>query len=87
MMNGLKINLNHFPFLSYSGDNHGTWQLFRHVHSNLHNFNIIDEHLLAMLQPGQHDVGVGNNFTPMSYRQVEEIKKKRPMGQNGCFSR
>lgn len=50
-MKGLKIYLNHFPFLFYSGDNHGTSELFRHVHSNLHNFNIIDEHRLTMLQP------------------------------------
>ena len=75
-VNGQKIYLNHFPFLSYSGDNHGTWQLFGHIHSNSHNHNIIDEHRLAMLQPGQYDVGVDNNiFTPVSYRQVEEIIK------------
>ena len=77
-VNGQKIYLNHFPFLSYSGDNHGTWQLFGHIHSNSHNYNIIDEHRLAMLQPGQYDVGVdNNNFTPISFRQVEEIIKKR----------
>ena len=77
-VNGQKIYLNHFPFLSYSGDNHGTWQLFGHIHSNLHNYNIIDEHRLAVLQPTQYDVGVdNNNYTPVSFRQVEEIIKKR----------
>lgn len=77
-VNGQKIYLNHFPFLSYSGDNHGTWQLFGHIHSNLHNYNIINEHRLAVLQPGQYDVGVdNNNFTPVSYRQVEEIINNR----------
>lgn len=77
-VNGQKIYLNHFPFLSYSGDNYGTWQLFGHIHSNLHNYNVIDEHRLAMLQPGQYDVGVdNNNFTPVSYRQVEEIINNR----------
>ena len=75
-VNGQKIYLNHFPFLSYSGDNHGTWQLFGHIHSNLHNYNIIDEHRLAVLQLTQYDVGVdNNNFTPISFRQVEEIIK------------
>ena len=79
-VNGQKIYLNHFPFLSYSGDNHGTWQLFGHIHSNLHNYNIIDKHRLAVLQPGQYDVGVdNNNFTPVSYRQVEEIIKNRKL--------
>ena len=77
-VNGQKIYLNHFPFLSYSGDNHGTWQLFGHIHSNLHNYNIIDEHRLAVLQLTQYDVGVdNNNYTPVSFRQVEEIIKKR----------
>ena len=79
-VNGQKIYLNHFPFLSYSGDNHGTWQLFGHIHSNLHNYNIIDKHRLAELQPRQYDVGVdNNNFTPVSYRQVEEIIKNRKL--------
>ena len=79
-VNGQKIYLNHFPFLSYSGDNHGTWQLFGHIHSNLHNYNIIDKHRLPVLQPGQYDVGVdNNNFTPVSYRQVEEIIKNRKL--------
>lgn len=73
-VNGQKIYLNHFPFLSYSGDIHGTWQLFGHIHSNLHNYNIVSEQRLAMLQPNQYDVGVdNNNFTPVSYRQIEEI--------------
>ena len=79
-VNGQKIYLNHFPFLSYSGDNHGTWQLFGHIHSNLHNYNIIDKHRLDVLQPGQYDVGVdNNNFTPVSYRQVEEIINNRKL--------
>ena len=79
-VNGQKIYLNHFPFLSYSGDNHGTWQVFGHIHANLHNYNIIDKHRLAVLQPGQYDVGVdNNNFTPVSYRQVEEIIKNRKL--------
>lgn len=56
-VNGQKIYLNHFPFLSYCGDIHGIWQLFGHIHSNLHHYNIIDEHRLAMLQPSQYDVG------------------------------
>ena len=77
-VNGQKIYLNHFPFLSYSGDNHGTWQLFGHIHSNQQASNIIDKHRLTLLQPGQYDVGVdNNNFTPVSYRQIEQIIERR----------
>ena len=84
-VNGQKIYLNHFPFFSYCGDIHGTWQLFGHIHSNLHNCNIIDEHRLAMLRPNQYDVGVdNNNFTPVSYRQIEQIIKRR--SQRDVFS-
>ena len=79
-VNGQKIYLNHFPFLSYSGDNHGTWQLFGHIHSNQQESNIIDKHRLSMLLPSQYDVGVdNNNYTPVSYRQVEEIIKNRKL--------
>lgn len=27
-----KIYLNHFPYLCYSGENYGVWQLFGHIH-------------------------------------------------------
>lgn len=77
-VNSQKIYLNHFPFLSYSGDNHGTWQLFGHIHSNQQASNIIDKHRLTLLQPEQYDVGVdNNNFTPVSYRQIEQIIERR----------
>lgn len=77
-VNGQKIYLNHFPFLSYSGDNHGTWQLFGHIHSNQQASNIIDKQRLSMLLPNQYDVGVdNNNFTPVSYRQIEQIIERR----------
>ena len=77
-VNSQKIYLNHFPFLSYSGDNHGTWQLFGHIHSNQQSSNIIDKHRLTLLQPEQYDVGVdNNNFTPVSYRQIEKIIERR----------
>lgn len=75
-VNGQKIYLNHFPFLSYSGDTHGTWQLFGHIHSTPLGYSIVSSQRHAMLQPGQYDVGVdNNNFTPVSYRQIEEVIK------------
>lgn len=77
-VNGQKIYLNHFPFLSYSGDNHGTWQLHGHIHTNMQDSNIIDKQRLSMLLPCQYDVGVdNNNFTPVSFRQVEQIMERR----------
>lgn len=68
-----KIYLNHFPYLCYSGENYGAWQLFGHIHTNPNNHNIIDQRRLSVLQPTQYDVGVdNNNFTPISYRQIQE---------------
>ena len=69
-----KIYLNHFPFLCFSGEDHGTWQLFGHIHTNPHNHNVMDELRKGILQPTQYDVGVDNNdFTPVSYRKIQEI--------------
>ena len=77
-VNGQIIYLNHFPFLSYSGDIYGTWQLFGHIHSRLDDYNPIEAKRLSLLQPNQYDVGVdNNNFTPVSYHQIEEIIKKQ----------
>ena len=73
-VNGQKILLNHYPSLSFGGDNHGTWQLFGHVHSNHGKSNIADKRRLSVLLPEQYDVGVDNNdFKPVSFRQVERI--------------
>ena len=69
-----KIYLNHFPFLCFSGEDHGTWQLFGHIHTNPYNHNVMDELRKGILQPTQYDVGVDNNdFTPVSYRKIQEI--------------
>ncbi len=77
-VNGQKVYLNHFPFLSYSGDVHGTWQLFGHIHSRLDNYNIIDSNRLSMLQPNQYDVGVdNNNYTPISFLQIQQLMQKQ----------
>lgn len=71
-----KIYLNHFPFLCFSGENYGDWQLFGHIHTNPYNHNVIDEKRLCSLLPNQYDVGVDNNdFTPVSFRRLQEIIK------------
>lgn len=68
-----KIYLNHFPFLCYSGEDYGDWQLFGHIHTNPYNNNVIDKQRLSMLLPSQYDVGVdNNNFTPISFREIQK---------------
>lgn len=68
-----QIILNHYPMLCFSCANKKTWQLFGHVHSSHDNIEN-DTGRLSMLYPAQYDVGVDNNdFTPVSYFQIEEI--------------
>ena len=68
-----QIILNHYPMLCFSGASKKTWQLFGHVHSSQKNAGN-DKGRLSMLYPTQYDVGVDNNdFTPVSYFQIEEI--------------
>ena len=73
-VDGRKILLDHYPFLCYSGENRGEWQLFGHVHSGEHNDNGADIPRLRLLFRTQYDVGVDNNrFTPLSYGELETI--------------
>ena len=66
-----RIYLNHYPFLCYGGSYRGTWELFGHVHTSPCNSGL-DNSRLDMLFPTQYDVGVdNNNFTPVSYGEVE----------------
>lgn len=71
------IYLNHYPFLCYGGSYRGVWQLFGHVHSGP-DATGLGISRLGCLFPTQYDVGVdNNNYTPLSYRQVEEIINKQ----------
>ena len=80
-----KIYLNHFPFLCFSGEDHGTWQLFGHIHTNPYNHNVMDELRKGILQPTQYDVGVDNNdFTPVSYRKIQENISNQLTHQRCC---
>ena len=73
-VDGRNILLNHYPFLCYSGENRGEWQLFGHVHSGEHNDSGADIPRLRHLFRTQYDVGVDNNrFTPLSYGELETI--------------
>lgn len=75
---------------SYRGEN-ATWQLFGHVHSQKRDIDYShiedaevkeilgkDEYRLKYLLPQQYDVGAdNNNYTPVSWRQVESIIKNQ----------
>lgn len=76
---GNSIYLNHYPFLCYSGmyKGHPVLQLFGHIHSGPLSQGE-DFCRLPYLLPTQYDVGVdNNNFTPISYREVEKIIQRQ----------
>lgn len=75
---GRRMYLNHFPFLTYSGvwrrPEDQVWALFGHVHSGPLSSDGKDMSRLSVLFPTQYDVGVdNNNFTPISWNEVNEI--------------
>ncbi len=75
------VYLNHYPFLCYGGTwrnpQYATYQLFGHVHSGPNNKGM-DSDRLVNLFPYQYDVGVdNNNYTPVSWQQVQEIIRKQ----------
>jgi calcineurin-like phosphoesterase family protein len=68
-----QIILNHYPMLCYSGSyrKKPVWQLYGHVHTSPYSKGV-DASRLFMTFPAQYDVGVDNNdFTPISYKEVE----------------
>ena len=72
-----RIYLCHYPFLCFEGGYREVWQLFGHVHSRNNNTGL-DAERLQYLYPTQYDVGVDNNdFTPVSFEQVNQIIKKQ----------
>ena len=80
-VDGQKIYLSHFPFLTFDGifKDKPSWQLFGHVHSNKnHLYTSPDMPRLNYLLPTQYDVGTDNNdYTPVSFAQVKEIIEKQ----------
>jgi calcineurin-like phosphoesterase family protein len=80
-IDGQKIYLSHFPFLTFDGifKDKPSWQLFGHVHSNKeHPGTSPDIKRLDYLLPYQYDVGVdNNNYTPISFEQVKDIIEKQ----------
>lgn len=75
------VYLNHYPFLCYAGTyrnpKQAVIQLFGHIHSGP-NCEGADTDRLVNLFPYQYDVGVdNNNYTPVSWQQVQEIINKQ----------
>lgn len=80
-IDGRTVCLNHYPYLCFGGawrkPEYAVYQLFGHVHSGP-NCNGIDTDRLINLFPYQYDVGVdNNNYTPVSWQQVQEIINKQ----------
>ena len=76
------IILNHYPLLCFSGSwrkaEDMTYQLFGHVHTSPYCNDGLDNSRMNMLFPSQYDVGVdNNNFTPVSWKEVDEIIKNQ----------
>lgn len=72
-LDGIKILLNHYPYLCYEGEYDGVWQLFGHVHSGSVSDGF-DIPRLQYLLPFQYDVGVdGNDYRPISFRRLQKI--------------
>ena len=73
-----KILLNHYPFLCFSGEARGQWQLFGHVHGGEKE---LDRERLNHLFSTQYDVGVdANAFTPVSFDQIKAVFESRQKG-------
>jgi len=72
-LEGIKILMNHYPYLCYEGEYDGVWQLFGHVHSGSDSGGF-DIPRLQYLLPFQYDVGVdANSYRPISFRRLQEI--------------
>lgn len=80
-IDGRTVYLNHYPYLCFGGawknPENAVYQLFGHVHSGP-NCAGTDTDRLVNLFPYQYDVGVdNNNYTPVSWQQVQEIIHKQ----------
>lgn len=80
-IDGRTVYLNHYPYLCFGGawrkPEYAVYQLFGHTHSGP-NCRGTDTDRLINLFPYQYDVGVdNNNYTPVSWQQVQEIINKQ----------
>ena len=82
------IILNHYPMLAFSGAWRGidaTYQLFGHVHTSPYTDEGLDQQRMKYLFTSQYDVGVDNNdFTPVSWKEVDQIINNQMMSLGMC---
>jgi calcineurin-like phosphoesterase family protein len=82
------VILNHYPMLAFSGAWRGvdaTYQLFGHVHTSPYTDEGLDQARMKMLFTSQYDVGVdNNNFTPVSWKEVDQIINNQMMSLGMC---
>lgn len=82
------VYLNHYPFLCYGGTyrspEYCVWQLYGHVHTNSTDRTGKDDERVKLCFPYQYDVGVdNNNYTPVSWDQIQKIINKQIKEANG----
>lgn len=82
------IILNHYPMLAFAGAWRGkdaAYQLFGHVHTSPYSDEGLDQQRLKVLFTSQYDVGVdNNNFTPVSWKEVDQIINNQMMSLGMC---
>ena len=82
------IILNHYPMLAFAGAWRGenaAYQLFGHVHTSPYSDEGLDQQRLKILFTSQYDVGVdNNNFTPISWKEVDQIINNQMMSLGMC---
>ena len=82
------VILNHYPMLAFSGawrEVDATYQLFGHVHTSPYTDEGLDQQRMKYLFTSQYDVGVdNNNFTPVSWKEVDQIINNQMMSLGMC---
>ena len=82
------VILNHYPMLAYAGAWRGvdaSYQLFGHVHTSPYTDEGLDQQRMKYLFTTQYDVGVdNNNFTPVSWKEVDQIINNQMMSLGMC---
>ena len=82
------ILMNHYPMLAFAGawwGENATYQLFGHVHTSPYSDEGLDQQRLKVLFTSQYDVGVdNNNFTPVSWKEVDQIINNQMMSLGMC---
>ena len=74
-VNDQYIFMCHYPMISWNRSFHGSWHIYGHTHENMEKTQIVRDLLSHLLS---FNAGVEiNNYTPVSFEQIEEEMKTR----------